>query len=189
MFFVLSCSDPAEGYIPRVEYESDSPFRFWNTGEKFDEDPKSPIKAHIVSDEKTTLPEMWLTPLPLMSIRLYDILSNSGVTNFQIFPAELTDRLTGQLITNRYFAFNLLGLISALDLKQAIVVSREPITGLKGDIDIDRMVVDSNRALGADLFRLAEESSVILVSQRLREIIEAAGIDTLTFTRPEHWVT
>lgn len=188
MFYSLNCFDPDNGYIPRVEYRDDDPFRFWINGEKFETPPELPIRLDIISDEKTVLPEMWLTPIPVMSLRLYNIIASEGVQKIEIFPVEVREKHTGQLVTTSYVAFNLLDIVSALDLRRSTVISRENLSKIKGDIDINKMVIDSERAKGFDLFRLEEMPTAIIVSERIKNKIEQAGIQTLTFSKPEDLV-
>jgi len=37
------------------------------------------------------------------------------------------------------------------------------------------------------MFRLAQNTSAVLVHKRVKEYVDAAGIDTLTWFRPEEW--
>lgn len=188
IFYALNCLDPDDGYIARIEYRDDDPFRFWTTGERFEVPPELPIRLNIVSDEKTVLPELWLTPIPVMSRRLYNVLVLEGVKNMEIFPVEVVDTTTGRIVSDSYIAFNLLDVVSALDLRRSLVVSRESTSKISGDVDIDKMVIDSASANGSDLFRLKEASTVIIVSERLKNKIEQSGIRTLTFWQPEEVV-
>lgn len=50
------------------------------------------------------------------------------------------------------------------------------------------MVIDSAGAKGFDLFRLEEMPTATIVSEIIKNKIEQAGIQTLTFSKPEDLV-
>ena len=53
----------------------------------------------------------------------------------------------------------------------------------------DRVALDTAKIGGLLMFRLAEAVSTIVVHVSVKERIEAAGIDTLTFYVPGDWTT
>ena len=112
MFYILKCFDPPDGFLARIEYQDDDPFRFWNTGERFEEAPALPLQARLIGDKQTVPAEMWETPLPIMSQRLHDALVACGVSNLDTYPVVLTDARTGKVLAG-YLAFNLIGVIAA----------------------------------------------------------------------------
>lgn len=54
-------------------------------------------------------------------------------------------------------------------------------------VDFDSLAIDAARARGALMFRLAESVSGIVVHESVRKAVEAAGIDSLSFTVPADW--
>jgi hypothetical protein len=181
MYHVLECFSPAGGYMARVEYKKDSLFRLWNAGKPMKTEPPLPVRATVISDRQTMYVEYWDSPLPLMTKRLHSALLAAGVSNLDIYPVVLTDSLTG---TERddYVAFNIIGLIAAADMQvtQFVPGSEKMISA-----DIDSLVIDENKARGALMFRLAEAVNAIIVHDSVKQAIEAAGIDTLSFLPPE----
>lgn len=186
MYYVLKCQDPDQGYIARVEYRDDDPFRFWNTGECFDEPLEIPLRATVLSDPQTVLPELWETPLPMMTVRLYEALSWLGVRNLDVYPVELVDGRSGRLIDG-YLAFNLIGAIAATD---SLRTQYAPDTTERmSSADIDHLAIDPARTQGARMFRLAESVSAIVVCSTLKDGLEAAGFNTLSFLSDADWVS
>lgn len=185
MYYILKCFDPADGFIARVEYRDDDPFRFWNGGERFDDEPETPLRATVLGDEQTVLAELWETPLPMMSLRLHQALCQLGVSNLDVYPVELTDARDGRIIEG-YVAFNLIGAIAAADLQQTQFAPGSPDRMISADID--HLVIDPSRVAGAHMFRLGESVSAIVVDEQVKSGLEAAGFDTLTFLPPDQWV-
>jgi len=184
MFYILKCFDPPEGYIARVEYEEDDPFRFWNTGERFDDEPEVPLQARLISDRQSVRAELWETPLPIMSERLHAALRSAGVANLDTYPVVLTDSRSGEQIGG-YVAFNIIGVIAAADL--AATRFSPGNTDRVVSADIDHLVIDPARVAGARMFRLAESVSAIVIDQQVRDALEAAGFTSLSFLLPEQW--
>lgn len=185
MYYILKCFDPAEGFIARIEYRDDDPFRFWNGGERFDDEPETPLRATVVSDAQSVLAELWETPLPMMTARLHQALCQLGVSNLDVYPVELTDSRSGKIIDD-YLAFNLIGVIAAADLQQTRFAPGSPERMISADID--HLVVAPDRIAGAHMFRLGESVSAIVVDQQVRDGLIAAGFDTLSFLPADQWV-
>ncbi|WP_163997959.1 imm11 family protein [Pyxidicoccus caerfyrddinensis] len=180
-YYVLKCFDPPHFYKARVEYRDDDAFRFWNSGEPLENHPALPMRVPVATDRQTVMAEFWDATPALMTKRLLDALTAAGVNNLEVFPAVLIDSSGAE--TTNHVAFNLVGLIAAADLNAtrfAPGTERRMI-----DSDIDHLVVDPSKTGGALMFRLAEAVNVILVHEKVKTAIEAAGIDTMTFMLPE----
>jgi hypothetical protein len=111
---------------------------------------------------------------PLMSKTLARILTHLGVHNIEYFPAQLLNRNNQQLLDS-HVAFNVLGLVAAADATAAITLFEDQPIGLM-DTDFASLTLDASKAQGLDLFRLAENSSAIVVSERVKEAINAAAL-------------
>ncbi|MCX9156605.1 hypothetical protein OPU71_10775 [Niveibacterium sp. 24ML] len=185
MYFVLKCFDPPNAYLGRIEYRDDDPFRFWNTGDRFDDEPKEPLRARVILDKQSVLAEMWETPLPLMTARLHKALLAAGVSNLDTYPVLLEDKQSGNIIDG-YLAFNIIGVIAAADAQGTRYAPGS--TDRLISADIDHLIIDPEKVAGGKMFRLAESVSAILVSEDVKTVIEATGISTLTFMPPETWV-
>lgn len=185
MYYVLGCFDPPSGYLARIEFRESDPFRSWIRGELFKREPKTPLKARVVSDPQTVLAELWYSPLPLMTTRLYEALQTLGVDNLHPYSVELRDSQTDAEISG-YIAFNLVAVFAATDLEKT-QFAEEKVRMTSADIDY--LVIDPERVGPSKMFRLAESVGTILVHQSVKEGLQDMGFETLTFTTPSEWVT
>ena len=55
--------------------------------------------------------------------------------------------------------------------------------------DIDHLAIDPARTQGARMFRLAESVSAIVVCSTVKDGLEAAGLNTLSFLSDADWVS
>lgn len=158
MYFLLGCDSRGDRFLARVEYRDDDAFRFWTCGTKEElwSEPALPLRARVVTDRQTELAELWQTPLPLMTTRLRHVLETAGVDNIDHYPVVLTDS-SGATIDG-YTAFYVVGV--------------EPAHVLAARTDDD----------DAPLLLRVEGDTYIAVHARVKAAIEAAAIDTLTFT-------
>lgn len=184
MYYILSATSPAAGYMALISHRSDDPRRSWWSGERLAVAPPNPLRATLKMKGDSVLVEMWNSPLPLMTKRLHQILLDAGVANLDVYPAELTDPKSGRVF-DHYVAFNLIGLVAAADLGQSVF--RAP-DGPLVSVDFDSLVIDANKTRGALMFRLAEAVNGIVVHESIRQAVEATDIDTLRFTDPKDWV-
>jgi hypothetical protein len=160
-YSILRVEDPEVGYRARLVYTRDMPLRSWMTGARFDKQPPEPIvlKLRGTDEEGWVLGDLWLTPITVMSRRLHQALLQAGVDNLDTYAVEMHDPVSGTVHTD-FVAFNLVGKLAA---------------------------ADENKTRGALMFRLADSVNAILVQSSVRNAIEAAGINTLTFLEPEDW--
>jgi hypothetical protein len=70
----------------------------------------------------------------------------------------------------------------------SILRVEDPEVGYRARLAYTRDVpLRSCKARGALMFRSAESVNVIIVHPSIRDAVEAAGINTLTFLEPEDW--
>lgn len=178
MYYVMTCLSPAQGYLATLDYDdsADPDFlRSWMSGDRFDVPPPTPLVLTRETAPDTVLAELWQSPVTLMSKRLHAALLAAGVSNLDIYPAEIHDPAQG-LVHDDYVAFNLIGRIAAADSLRR-----------HDDVLISAPEISSARVDGALMFRLAEAVNTIVVHDSVKQAIEAAGIDTLTFIDPADW--
>ena len=77
---------------------------------------------------------------------------------------------------------NVIGLIAAADMAQSEATVHPG--GALIDVDFDSLVVDEAKTKGAMIFRLAESTNALLVSQRLRDFL-VPRFDDLDFHDPK----
>ncbi len=76
-------------------------------------------------------------------------------------------------------------MISAVDCNRSDVRNED---GALVNESVHGFTVDTEKACGTHLFRLAENVATVLVSDQVKNAIEAAGIHTFGFSNPEDWV-
>lgn len=178
MYFIMTCLSPEDGYLATLNYDrSQDPDRRrrWMSGRRFDTDPPVPLRLTREPSVDTVLAEMWQSPVAVMSHRLHQALLSAGVSNLDVYPAEILDEETGH-IHRDYVAFNIIGRIAAAErLKRHDDV-------LVSELDLSAELID-----GVLMFRLDEAVNAIVVHASVRQAIEKAGIDTMTFIDPADW--
>jgi hypothetical protein len=187
-YFVFSArmaaaDEAAKGHMEVRDEEAYDHFTGWRTGELIAERPAGPVEIKAIPrDRYKGLPdEMYDFSVPMMSARLKLALDAAGVDNINYFPVTLRNTKTNAAY--EYFAFNLVGLVSAADPGKSEMSSYDG--DFVGDTEIRSLSVDETRARGLLIFRLAEKFSIILVHRRVKETIEKHGIDTMRFRDPE----
>jgi hypothetical protein len=193
MYYVMACLSAPPNDHAMLTHKRDNPLRSWSSGARFrsdidapDEDriPVEPIRAEVKKTAPGVMAEFWATPVPLMSLRLLAALREAGVDNLDTYRAEIFDPTTGKTHTD-YVAFNLIGVVAAADLAKTVVSPHS--TDRMISMDIDSLAVNEEAPRGALMFRLAESVNAILVHEKVKQHLEAAGFKTLTFLRPEEW--
>ncbi len=182
MYFMLECFSPEEADHAQYSYEDDE--LSWMTGRRFDLPPQQPLIITIELGENGVTPELTDVPIPLMTKRLAKCLEGAGVSNIDYYQAEIQNVETGETSTD-LFAFNLIGCVSAVDLAGSKFTAPD---GSLISVDFDSVKINESKTRGALMFRLAESVNAIVVHESVKNAIEAAGIDTLTFIPPEEWV-
>ncbi len=183
MFFMLECFSPDEADHAQFTLAEDDELS-WMSGRRFTEPPQCPVRLTIELGEGGVLPEFTDVPLPLMTPKLAAAFERAGVSNIDYYPAEIHDIETGE-VYRHLLAFNLIGAIAVADLAKS---KYEAPDGTLISVDFDSLVIDEKKTRGALMFRLAESVNGIVVHESVKNAIEAAGIDTLTFIPPEEWV-
>lgn len=151
--------------------------------------PIDVIELEVEVDSKANervYPELKWNPLPLMTRRLVGALRSAGVDNLQAYDTRLKNRPgKNPPPENHYLAVNIVGLIQAADLAKSKTNPDVAETLLSADFH--SLAIDPLKARGALMFRLAENVTAVLVHERVKAAVEAAGITTLTWYDPESW--
>lgn len=193
MYFVMTCLSSDDEDHAILQHKRDHPFRSWHSGNPFRADaaqpykrpPAHPVVARIEAGDEGAMAEFWDNPVPLMTRRLHERLLAAGIDNLDVYGAEIREEGTGKIHSD-YVAFNLIGKVAAADLKRSKHTGSEPPVI---DGGFTSLQIDAGKARQLLLFRLAEAVNAILVHERVKTALEAAGIDTLTFLPPDQWGT
>jgi hypothetical protein len=127
----------------------------------------------------------------VISPRFADALASAGVTNVQNFPVTVTDFASRK--KHDYFVCNVVGLIPCLDRDKADIkwAKKDPTKiFILRRLAIDEAAIDKfNAALPArerlKLFRLAEYTSFVVVSEDVAKAVQKAGVEGVEFRKPK----
>jgi len=104
--------------------------------------------------------------LTLFSDTLKDAMIQFGIDNIDYFPIELEDPTAHEIETG-YWLANIAGSISCVDLSRSTIIPRP--SGAKGRLQ--SFYIDPQQAEGFHVFRLAEQPTLIIIDQDLREYL------------------
>lgn len=138
--------------------------------------PAEPVVLTISADperEGAPLPTMLEEPVPMMNRKLLEVLRGAGVDNIDSYRAELR-KADGALASDDYVVFNLIGVVSAVDLGKSKFDADQP--DRKVSMIIDSAVIDEKVTRGLLMFRLAENITTILIDERVKQAIERSGL-------------
>jgi hypothetical protein len=186
MYYVLSYLIPQDengGYFEIEDGLDFDGFDSWSLGRRWpNAGVPDPIEVDIVPvDGYSGQPsELYDGNMCLMSARLVDALLECGVDNLELYRAVLRNVETGKPYD--YRAVNIIGLVSAADLTHSSWERRhsDPMF----DVNFDSIVIDERRAGGRLMFRLAENTGVILIDERIRDT-SVRVIFQASFTRSQ----
>lgn len=195
MYYVLRCHGPKDAEeLMMLRYKRDHPRRSWSSGRRFSDNesdppfkrrPPEPIRIEMKAGyENGAMLEFWDDPAPIMTKRLYEALTTGGVDNLDSYAVEVVNPSNDQIVHD-YVAFNLIGAVAAADLDKSDFDGSNPERMIS--VDFDSVVISEDATQGALMFRLAQSVNAIVIHQRIKDHIEASGIDTLTFIPPEDW--
>lgn len=186
-FFMLECIEPTDWddsamlrSVPRPPGEDS-----WRLGRPFKTRPVQPIEIMMVSTHCDRLKELYKIDALLMTHRLYNCLREAGVHNIDAYETVIRHPNTG-FESRDYVAGNLIGLVAAADLGGSKVVGGNVDQTM--DTDFDAVKIETAKARGLPMFRLAENTSAIVVSRQVKELLEARDFPQLAFIEPENWM-
>lgn len=185
---MLVCQSPFDAEPALLTYQPDElasgALRTWKSCKRFADAPPAPIEVTVDEGESGVLLELYDATIALMSRRLAEVLKAAGVSNVDFYDVVVDDLETKQKHLT-HMAFNIVGGIAAADLSKSTFSAPD---GPMISVDFDVLSIDDQRVRGALFFRLAESINGIVVHERIKNAIEAANIETLTFLPPEQWV-
>ncbi len=161
----------------------------WARGIKFTGPVPKPLEGFVLKplnkdscDHSPELPPYFLPDLPVFRDDLIAAMRKCGATNLDAYDAVILDPDSGKKITN-YKAVNLIGLVSAADMKKSkYTVHTQPALI---DVDFDSLVIDPSKTHDLTIFRLAESTNAILCHERLVEYLDRNGFEgKITFLDP-----
>jgi len=157
----------------------------WRLGRRFLQPLPEPLEFEMLETHSDQLLEFYNEQALVMTKRLLATLQEAGVDNLDVYAARIKHPVTGAIRTD-YVAANLIGVVSAADLGKSRVIGGSA-DGLV-DVDFESVVVNERRAGDALMFRLAENTSAILVHEKVRQHLLEKGFAMLSFLEPEEWM-
>jgi hypothetical protein len=182
-YYVLECFEPFDWEDSAIFDRSpklpgvDS----WRTGRRFETAIPEPIEFSLLPTHNDQLLEFYNVDALVMTQRLATALLEAGVDSLDIYKAVIRHPGTGSEVID-YVAANLIGLVSAVDLAQSKVTG-----GTSGgllDVDFEGVRIDPARAGDHLMFRLAENTSAVVVHERVKHYLVSRGFDMLEFVPP-----
>ncbi|NBW38093.1 MAG: hypothetical protein EBR30_24335 [Cytophagia bacterium] len=108
--------------------------------------------------------------IPVWSYDFVTLLHNIGVTNFELYDA-IIESSKGLKWTN-YHAVNVLGTVAAADMTKSLTTNIMTTPNNLPFARFHNLVINANKVLSLDLFRLAESTSTLIISQRVLSAIK-----------------
>lgn len=196
-YYVLKCMAPLGKDYFTLKLQTRANRKEWAAGLLFsendeDEELQPPNEAIALvtqpeaNDERFLYAELYWDPIPLFSRRLVTALQNAGVDNLQAFETTLaTVQGKNPPPRNHYVAVNIIGRVAAADLAESEL--NPDVEDRILSADFYSLTVDHKKTKDLLMFRLAENISAVLVHERIKAQVEAAGITTLTWIPPTQW--
>jgi hypothetical protein len=151
---------------------------FFRAGTVIRQTLPTPLRFGTTHSKQAPPGGMLSNRVPVMSHLLVKALEEAGVSNLQLFAAEVTSRVDGT-IWNDYYAVNVVGLVSCADLAKSeyTTIMDRPGEGALPLMAFQDLKIDATRAEGWLLFRLAEDPGTIVVADRVVEHLRAQRSD------------
>ncbi|MBB6091951.1 hypothetical protein HNQ60_000797 [Povalibacter uvarum] len=193
-YFVLKCMAGAGPLQFKLESDADNK-ECWQMGMAFSPDhedsdfhpPTDVLELQTKIDSKAPeriYPELTWNPLPLMSRRLVTALQSAGVDNLQVYETRIANPQNGAP-ADFYLCVNIVGAVAAANMAESQF--NPDVEDRLISADFTSLTVQPEKSRDLLIFRLAENTSAVLVHERVRRFIESRGIDSLTWFEPESW--
>lgn len=165
--FHFSCVDDAVIDLP------------WLRGIRFHQAPAQPIQLRFEEEvpEDGVFVDFLGQPVPLVSQAFRDALIQSGASNLDFYETRIEGAEDFDDMP-RYFAMNVVGKIEVADPARSSGI--RPFGVMGADL-YDQFTPRSDLPAGMTIFRMAEQSSTLLVSEQVVRLCETLGVQTIEF--------
>jgi len=160
-------------------------FESMRRGQRLKQQPKEPIEVELDPNHCDKLLEFDNTNGLVMTKRLLSALYDSGVDNLDVYQFLIRHPVTG-FMTQDYVIANVIGVVQTADLGNSNVVGSSP--GSLIDTDFDGLTIEEDRSHNLLMFRLAENTSAVMIHEKVKDDLLDNGFDMLDFIPPEEWV-
>lgn len=188
-YYMLECYASRSGFmdVPDIDEVYIENLHSWRIGKPFNKGTvPEPLEVDIdYPGNAHELLEFYYDDAIVMSKRLHEALVEVGVDNMDIYEIILRQEET-EIERHDYIAVNLIGIISAVDIGSSNVTGGSSDHLL--DTDFDGVAIDEEKADGELMFRLLENTSAIMVHEKVKNHLLAKGFDMLSFVEPKDWI-
>jgi hypothetical protein len=184
MHWIMTC----EGLYPPTTLSEMPDFSTgpWFTGQPVSNAIAGPLRYVIDPEYEGQVMPLYECAYPLFRDDLLAVLVKSGVDNLQLFDAIVEDPQRG-LVYTHFKAVNIIGCVAMADLARSTTHGTRPVRLIA--TDFASLTLDHAAAPEILLCRLAEAVSAVVVHDRVRQAIEDAPIDGITFLSDGEWST
>ncbi len=191
--YMLECYQPIEwddmALLKSIYFKEIETWRndidSWRMGRRFISELPNPVVVKIMPGDPDDLKEMYYNDAIIMSKRLLAALQEVGVDNLDVYPCVIINEGTG-FRTEDYVAVNLIGLVKAADIDNSNVTGGNSDHML--DTDFDGLAIDPKKAKDYLMFRLAENTSAIVIHRSVKEHLIEKGFTMLSYVEPKDWI-
>ncbi len=153
----------------------------WIQGKKLP-DILTPVTLDLSPASGSFRTDILLSFFPVFSSRLKEALNEVGVDNIDYYECRLRHPASG-MMDEVYWLANVLGRIKCVDLARSSYTPRP--SGRGGTLK--QFVVDETATHGLKLFRLYEQSPLIVISEPVKQHLEASGLAGLYLPSTEKY--
>lgn len=183
-YYILAATNPERMLLSAMPRPTNKRMKDgWQFGRIFTSEPDQPVIVVIPDAELESDLMPFFDSNPVVSNEFYETLLKAGVDNLDAYDAVLRSE-DGTVEFKGFKAINIIGLISATGS------STGTRTGFTGDYksisaSMDGFSIDASKTKKMLMFRLAENTSTIIVHKSVKQEIEKAGFPFMDFRVPE----
>ena len=180
-YYMIDCRMPDAALLENIQ---DVGIESWFGGHRFSTEPETPVVLEILEGyESRPLKEFFPSEM-LMRDELVETIRSAGVDNLDVYDAVIRNRKHGRDHTG-YKAVNVIGVLAAADGEGTEYFAENPSRLV--DADIMSLQIDGLKTGGALMFRLAETVTGLVVHEKVKRAVEAAGFPNMVFHHPADW--
>ena len=123
---------------------------------------------------------------PVISARLKNFFDDAGIDNIQYFPVTILEN-SDSIPKSDYFAMNVLGLVSCIDLNESEFKGRIVEGEVKGIRRISKLVLTEDLPEHLNIFRVRLFRRLIVISEKLVQSFTKEGFTGIKLVAPDRW--
>ncbi|MDH5182036.1 MAG: hypothetical protein OEZ39_12360 [Gammaproteobacteria bacterium] len=177
-YYIMTSEDPDRMLLYSMPDLPEDMEDDWMFGTPFTVEPDEPIEVEIQEGFEKKKPLPWFDGQSVASKEFVNALVEVGVDNIMVYDAVLVSE-NGKTRIEGYKAINVIGLVKAAGPGTVYLGDSRLI-----DAGIDGLELEPRSIKGLLMFRLAEDTSAVVVHEKVKKHLEAKGFESLVFTEP-----